>query len=183
MFLIVSLAVRVKKRGAILWIISAGTSNWSLVATFNAESICAKPVSSTSFRCSLHSLLNILSLKFYICGLPTTRSSKCPLLTIVPFDALKQASVTLYGWLKWLKAIVPNLFRGTHIILYVGGYGSCLLIFICTRASECITYLIRIKLGVVGLFHYPKFFHWETSGRIDSESRSCELAVLLYFNW
>ena len=66
MFLIVSLAVRVKKRGAILWIISAGTNNWSLVATFNAESICSKPVSSTSLRCFLHSLLNILFLKLNI---------------------------------------------------------------------------------------------------------------------
>ena len=97
-FLIVSLAVRVKKRGAILWITSAGTSNWSLVATFNAESICSKPVSSTSFRWFLHSLLNILSLKFYI-DVSQTSLGKFQLLTIVRFDALNQASLSEPLWL------------------------------------------------------------------------------------
>ena len=112
-FLIVSLAVRVKKRGAILWIINAGTSNWSWIATFNAESICFKPVSWTSFRCSLHSLLNILFLKFYI---DSIKHSQCQadfnhwqlyLLT----HSTESPSVILYDWLIWLPAIPSNPFN------------------------------------------------------------------------
>ena len=98
-FLIVSLAVRVKKRGAILWIISAGTSSWSLIATFNAESICSKPVSSTSFRCSLHSLLNIFSPNLMLTELKRFRLRQSSIYNNCTFWRTKPTtpSAPLYG--------------------------------------------------------------------------------------